>query len=69
MNRWKKYIKSKGFKGETDYPYMPYYDKDLDTVIFKIEKGGLSCNEYYYPIGWVKHYIKKNGQVEEIFDI
>ena len=59
MNRVKKYMKSKGFRMENDYPFLPYTD-GLEAVIVNSEKVSIiQC----YPFGDYCTVIDRNGNL------
>lgn len=57
MNAFKRYVKRKGIKLESDYPYMPY--GELDSVWINSEKA--TVTHAYYTVGCVTTEFQRNG--------
>ena len=69
MNRFKKELRKKGFKFESDYPWLPYYVKGDFGKPGNICLEGIFVNSEYatvvelYNVGEYLYEIQRNGKV------
>ena len=72
MNKYKKYIKSLGFKLKSDYPYMPYPVKGkspfspgyilIESIHVSAEHN---CITVFYNVYDVSYYLNRAGELIE----
>ena len=60
MNRFKKYIRTKGYKLESDYPFLPYHE--FETV--EVDSTTCTMSRYYDCYGWIFHHFLPDGTIE-----
>lgn len=64
MTRFKEYLKTKGFKFENDFPYIPN-DEGLESVVANVSPACTHLSiSYYYNCFGVEHFtIDRAGNV------
>jgi len=60
MNAVKKYIRSKGYKLESDYPYMPL-ENGLQAVV--VDSENVTIYHYYVQTGGYITSFNRNGSL------
>ena len=63
MNRFKKYVRNKGIKLESDYPWLPYETKPYITLE-GIYVNSSTATLIYYNVGTFHQQFNKDGTIE-----
>lgn len=67
MNRFKKYIRTKGIKLESDYPWLPYDYKNITVEGVRVDSENAVVIQYL-NVGTSYTYFNCNGVVNYDFD-
>lgn len=72
MTRYKKELKKRGFKLESDFPFLPYELKTggtLETIKTEIVAPFIVYKSYYCELGWCRTYLDKNFNEIKLSDL
>ena len=65
MNRFKKELRKRGIKLESDYPFIPY--NGLEAII--VHSDTATVSEYHDCAGWVRTSFARNMEMSTVMDL
>lgn len=67
MNRFKKYVRSKGIKLECDYPWLPYDIKPYINIEAVYVNASTATIVTFYNVGDFHQHINRDGSIEVLY--